>query len=72
MKQVESKSEELVKLEQSEKQPLEDITPTIEDEQPTYEIIYGQYNIYDRQKLWKVWSKPVVQVTQYGVWCGHP
>ncbi|MBZ4644664.1 MAG: hypothetical protein JG777_153 [Clostridia bacterium] len=69
MKQVESKSEELVKLEQSEKQPLEDITPTIKDEQPTYEIIYGQYNTYDRQKLYEeVWSKPVVQVAiQYGV-----
>lgn len=67
--QTENKSEELILSSQPEKQLHDDILDISEDEQPTYQIISGQYNTYDRQKLYEeVWAKPVVQVAiQYGV-----
>jgi hypothetical protein len=69
VEQTESKSEELILSSQSEDQPKDDISVASEDEQPTYQIISGKYNTYNRQKLYEeVWAKPVVQVAiQYGV-----
>lgn len=68
-KQIEIKSEESIVSSQSEVQLQDDTSTVSEDEQLTYQIMSGQYNTYNRQKLYEeVWEKPVVQVAiQYGV-----
>lgn len=67
--QTEGKSEESNSVSQ-EKEQLQDGIPALaEEDESIYQIMLGQYNTYNRQKLYEeVWAKPVVQVAiQYGV-----
>lgn len=62
----EIKGESTVKPNQ---EPAIEISSEIKKEQEAYQTVIGQYNTYNRQKLYEeVWAKPVVQIAvQYGV-----
>ena len=58
-----------VKPENAEEQSANDVIDENDNNQPTYRTVPGQWNTYNREKLYEeVWAKPVVQVAvQYGV-----
>jgi hypothetical protein len=68
-KVIASEDETPLQTEDAEEQSEDDATNDNDSSQLTYRTVSGQWNTYNREKLYEeVWAKPVVQVSvQYGV-----